>query len=47
MAKTAELAGRGRVDAFSPTRCGNIAPVRSFGDRSNGSADAMGIAVGP
>lgn len=47
MAKTKEFGGTGRVDAFSATRCGNVAPVRSFGDRSNGFSDAMGIAVGP
>jgi DNA-binding beta-propeller fold protein YncE len=47
MAKSRESGGKGRVDAFSTTRCGNVAPVSSFGDRSNGFADAMGIAVGP
>jgi hypothetical protein len=47
MAKTMEFGGRGRVDACSATHWGDVRPVHSFGDRSNGVADAMGIAVGP
>ena len=45
MAKTGEFDGTGRVEAFAPGSCGDVAPVRTFTDRHDDFADAMGIAV--
>jgi DNA-binding beta-propeller fold protein YncE len=47
LAKTAEFGGTGQVLVFAPERCGNVAPLAAFHDRTNKFTDGMGIAVGP
>ena len=44
MAKNSQF-GPGRIDAYSRTATGNVAPLRSFTDSSSGFRNAEGIAV--
>lgn len=45
MVKGAQFKGPAAVEVFGPHASGNVAPLRSFTDRSTGFVDAEGIAV--
>jgi hypothetical protein len=45
MVKSAQFSAPGRIEVFGRQTHGNMAPIRTFTDRTTGFRDALGIAI--